>query len=74
MMGTVTSIVAASSFTAFLIAVVIDAVLAMFVFWHADRHGNAHATAWGVFTFLAAGVAIPVYFVRYWLSSRHKAQ
>jgi hypothetical protein len=51
----------------FLIAVVIAAGLAMLVFRHADRHGSRHATAWGVFTFLAALIAIPLYFVSYWL-------
>jgi hypothetical protein len=39
----------------------------MLIFRHADRRGNRHATAWGVFTFLAAGIAIPVYFARYWI-------
>jgi hypothetical protein len=51
----------------FLIAVAIDAGLAMLVFRHADRRGNRHATAWGVFTFLAAGIAMPLYFLNYWL-------
>jgi hypothetical protein len=49
------------------VAVVIDAALAMLIFRHADRRGNRHATAWGIFTFLAAGLAIPVYFLLYWL-------
>jgi hypothetical protein len=51
----------------FLIAVVIAAGLAMLIFRHADRHGSRHATAWGLFTFLAAIVAIPLYFASYWL-------
>jgi hypothetical protein len=42
------------------------------VWWHADRHGSRHATAWGVAAFLAAGFVVPVYFVRYWLRSRVK--
>jgi len=58
------------SFGAFVIAVAIAAVLAMLVFRHADRRGNRHATAWGVFTFLAAGIAIPIYFIRYWTRRR----
>jgi hypothetical protein len=37
------------------------------VFIHAERHGSRHATAWGVATFLAAGVTVPVYFIRYWV-------
>jgi hypothetical protein len=48
----------------FLLAVAIDAGLALLVFRHADRHGNRHATAWGLFAFLFAGITIPIYFVR----------
>jgi hypothetical protein len=59
-----------TSFPEFFLAVVIAAVLAMLIFRHADRRGNRHATAWGIFTFLAAGLAIPIYFIRYWLRSR----
>jgi hypothetical protein len=51
----------------FLVAVVIAAGLATLIFRHADRHGNGHATAWGLFTFLAALIAIPLYFLIYWL-------
>jgi len=51
----------------FVIAVVIAAGLAMLIFRHADRHGSRHATAWGLFTFLAALVAIPLYILSYWL-------
>lgn len=58
------------SFLNFLIAVTIDAGLATLIFRHAHRRGNRHATAWGVFTFLAAGLAIPIYFLNYWLGSR----
>ena len=56
-----------TSFVDFLIAVAIAAVLATLIFRHAHRRGNRHATAWGVFTFLAALVAIPLYFFSYWL-------
>jgi len=51
----------------FVIAVIIAAGLAMLIFRHADKHGSRHATAWGVFTFLAALLAIPLYFLNYWL-------
>ena len=51
--------------TDFLIAVVLAAGLATLIFRHADKHGSRHATAWGVFTFLAALVAIPLYFLTY---------
>jgi drug/metabolite transporter (DMT)-like permease len=54
------------SFVNFLIAVAIDAGLATLIFRHAHRRGNPHATAWGVFTFLAAVIAIPLYFLNYW--------
>lgn len=40
------------------------------VWWHADRHGSKHATAWGIAAFLAAGIVVPFYFVRYWLRRR----
>lgn len=56
----------------FLVAVAVAALLAMGVFAHANRHGNRHATAWGVVTFLFAGIAVPVYFIRYWLSKRRR--
>ena len=42
----------------------------LLVFTHAQRHGSKHATAWGVAAFLAAGIVVPVYFVRYWLLRR----
>jgi len=52
----------------FLISVAIAAALAMLVFSHASKHGSKHATAWGLATFLFAGIAVPVYFIRYWMS------
>jgi hypothetical protein len=42
----------------------------LLVFTHAQRHGSKHATAWGVAAFLAAGIVVPVYFVRHWLRRR----
>ena len=51
----------------FLIAVALASLLAMGVFAHASRHGSKHATAWGLTTFLFAGVVVPVYFIRYLL-------
>jgi len=51
----------------FVLAVALAAVLATGVFAHASRHGSRHATAWGVATFLLAGIVVPVYFIRYWL-------
>lgn len=65
-----TAVLFATPIGSFLIAVAIAAGLAMLVFWHADRHGNRHATAWGVFTFLVAMIALPAYFLTYWLRRR----
>ncbi len=45
-------------------------VASLYVFWHADRAGSKHATAWGVATFLAVGIVVPVYFIRFWLRGR----
>ena len=57
-------------FYQFLIATMIAAGISLATFAHADRHGNPHATAWGVGAFLAAGVVVPVYVVRVWLRKR----
>lgn len=65
-------IVAVASFGQFIVAVVIDAAAAMLVFRHADKHGSRHATAWGLFTFLAAIVAIPAYVASYLLRTRRR--
>lgn len=50
----------------FLLTVVLAAAISMGVFAHASKHGSRHATAWGVAAFLIAGIAVPVYFIRYW--------
>ena len=44
----------------------------LLVFWHADKHGSKRATAWGVAAFLASGVVVPLYFIRYWLRTRRR--
>jgi hypothetical protein len=61
------------SFGQFLVVLVISAAVSMGVFAHADRRGNRHATAWGIATFLALGVAVPLYFIRYWLRTRRRS-
>jgi hypothetical protein len=61
------------SFGEFLLVLALSAALSMAVFAHADRRGNKHATAWGIATFLAAGVAVPVYLIRYWLRTRRRS-
>jgi hypothetical protein len=58
------------SFGEFLVVTAIAAGASMAVFAHAERHGNKHATAWGIATFLALGIAVPLYFIRYWLRTR----
>ena len=58
------------TFGEFLFVVALAAVASMAVFAHASRHGNKHATAWGVATFLFAAVAVPLYFLRYWFRRR----
>ncbi len=57
----------------FLIVTALAAGASMAVFAHAEKHGNKHATAWGIATFLALGVAVPLYFIRYWLRSRARS-
>jgi hypothetical protein len=57
---------------AFIVSVAIAAGLAMLIFRHATKHGSKHATAWGIATFLFAGLAIPIYFINYWLSTRQR--
>jgi hypothetical protein len=58
------------SFGEFLVVTAIAAGASMAVFAHAERHGNKHATAWGIATFLVLGIAVPLYFIRYWLRRR----
>jgi hypothetical protein len=54
----------------FLIVTALAAGASMAVFAHAEKQGNKHATAWGIATFLALGIAVPLYFIRYWLRNR----
>jgi hypothetical protein len=61
------------TFGEFLIVTALAAAASLAVFAHADRHGNKHATAWGIATFLAAGIAVPAYFIRYWLRNRRRS-
>jgi hypothetical protein len=62
-----------SSTPTFLIAVALAALASMGVFAHASRHGSGHATAWGIGTFLFAGLVVPAYFIRYWAARRRRA-
>ena len=56
----------------FIFAILIAAAISMGTFAHADRHGSTHATAWGIGAFLAAGIIVPVYFVRYYGRRRRR--
>jgi hypothetical protein len=58
------------SFGQFVVVVALAAAGSMLVFAHAERHGSKHATGWGIATFLALGIALPLYFIRYWLRTR----
>jgi Flp pilus assembly protein TadB len=48
----------------FLVAWAIDTSAAIAVFLHANKHGNRHATAWGIGVFLALIVFLPAYVLR----------
>jgi hypothetical protein len=54
----------------FLLVVVLASALSMGVFWHASKRGSRHPTAWGVATFLFAGIAIPAYVISVILANR----
>lgn len=57
-------------FGQFFVAVVLAAGLSMWVYSHASKHGSKHATAWGVGTFLALGIVLPLYFIHYFATRR----
>jgi hypothetical protein len=54
----------------FFVALALATVCSLLVFRHADRHGNRHATAWGIGAFLFAGLVVPLYLLRHWRRSR----
>jgi hypothetical protein len=54
----------------FVAAVAIAACISMGVFGHASKNGSQHPTAWGVGALLAAGVVVPLYFIRFWLARK----
>jgi hypothetical protein len=57
---------------AFILSVAIAAGLAMGVFWHASKSGSRHPTAWGILTFLFAGLIVPVYAIHYFATRRRR--
>ena len=58
------------SFGQFFVFVLFAAGLSTLVYWHASKHGSKHATAWGVLTFLAVGLFLPLYFIHYFATRR----
>jgi hypothetical protein len=60
------------SFGQFLFVLAVSSVASLLVLSHAERHGSRHATGWGIATFLAMGIVVPVYFIRYWLRTRSR--
>lgn len=52
----------------FLVALVIDAGLSLWVYWHASRHRSRHATAWGLAAFFV--VPVIVYLAHYYARRR----
>lgn len=57
------------SFGQVLLLLVVSAVLSMWTYWHASRHGSRHSTAWGIVVFLF-WPAILVYLGRFFLGRR----
>jgi hypothetical protein len=47
----------------FVLAWALAAGAAIAVFLHASRHGDTHATAWGIAVFLVLGLALPLYVI-----------
>jgi hypothetical protein len=60
------------SFGQFLFVVTLAAIASMAIFAHASKNGSKHATAWGVAAFLAAAIAVPAYFLNYWMRTRRR--
>jgi hypothetical protein len=54
----------------FILSVAIAAACSMGVFWHASKSGSKHPTAWGIATFLFAGLILPVYVIYYYMNRR----
>jgi hypothetical protein len=57
---------------AFAVLVVLWSLCAVVVYAHAERHGSRHATAWGVWAFLASAVVLPLYFGLFWYRRRRR--
>lgn len=57
------------TFGRLVLAIIIGVVLSLAVFSHASKHGNRHATAWGVVVFLLPA-AVLGYLAYYYLTRR----
>lgn len=57
-------------FGQFFVVVLLAAGISTWVYWHASKHGSRHATAWGVATFLAVGLVLPVYLIHSFATRR----
>jgi hypothetical protein len=64
--------VAAPSPGAFFAILAVSIGFSLYVFSHATRNGSRHATAWGVFTFLAVGLGLATYFGHYFWTRRRR--
>lgn len=62
-------LVSRPSFGQVLLLLLVSAVLSMWTYWHASRHGSRHSTAWGVAVFLF-WPSILVYLGRFFLIKR----
>lgn len=58
------------TFAQLLLWIVFGAALAMWVFWHASRHGSRHPTAWGIATFLLLWIGLVAYYGHYLITRR----
>jgi drug/metabolite transporter (DMT)-like permease len=57
---------------AFVVLLGVSIGFSLLVFSHAHRHGNQHATAWGIVAFLFAAVGVAVYFGRFFWTQRRR--
>ena len=58
------------TFGQFFLVVLLAAGVSMWVYWHASKHRSRHATAWGIATFLAVGVVLPIYLIHHYMTRR----
>jgi hypothetical protein len=54
----------------FLVAFSIATAAGVGVWFHADRHGSKHASAWAIGVFLFLALMLPVYVIHVWRGRR----